>query len=89
MQVCSYFHVQFISFIHRTTIDDDMSSEEMEVQYADKLLDFHVSHGTPASLFLTWGNLMKSLPLLTDTHLNGLDWDTIPGLFDHLEDDTY
>ena len=63
-----------------------MSSEEMEVQYADKLLDFHLSHGTPASQFLTWGNLTKSLSLLTDTHLNGLDWDTIPSLFDRLDD---
>ena len=45
-----------------------------------------MSHGTPASQFLTWENLTKSPSLLTDTHLDGLDWDTIPGLFDHLDE---
>ena len=63
-----------------------MSSEEIEAQYANKLLDLHLSHGTPASHFLTWGNLMKSLSLVTDTCLNGLDWDTIPSLFDRLDE---
>ena len=63
-----------------------MSTEEIEAQYADKLVDFHTSHGTPPSQFLTWGNLTKCPSLLMDTRLNSLDWDTIPGLFDHLDD---
>ena len=62
-----------------------MSTEEVETQYANRLLDFHLTHGTPPSQFLTWENLMKCPSLLMDSCLDGLDWDTIPGLFDHLD----
>ena len=61
-----------------------MSTEEIEAQYSDRLLDFHLTHGTP-SQFLTWESLTKCLSLLMDTRLDGLDWDTIPGLFDRLD----
>ena len=62
-----------------------MSAEEVEMQYADRLLDFHLTHGTPPSQFLTWETLMKCPSLLMDSCLNDLDWDTIPGLFNHLD----
>ena len=62
-----------------------MSTEEVEAQYVDRLLDFHLTHGTPPGQFLTWENLTKCPSLLMDPHLDGLDWDTIPGLFDHLD----
>ena len=49
------------------------------------MLDFHLTHGTPASQFLMWENLTKCPSLLMDSHLDGLDYNTIPGLFDHLD----
>ena len=42
-----------------------------------------MSNKTPPSQFLTWENLTKCPSILMDTHLDGLDWDTVPGLFDH------
>ena len=62
-----------------------MSTEEIEAQYADRLLDFHLTHSTPPSQFLTWENLTKCPSLLMDIRLDGLDWDTISGLFDCLD----
>ena len=62
-----------------------MSTEELTVQYVDKLLDFHIPNQRAPSQYLTWGNLTKCPALLMDSHLNGLDWDTIPGLFDCLD----
>ena len=61
-----------------------MSAEEITEQYIEKLLDVHLSTGTAPSQFLTWGNMTKCPTLLIDSCLNGLDWDTIPGLFDCL-----
>ena len=61
-----------------------MSLEEIEKDYVDRLLDFHLSNRTPPSQFLTWENLTKCPTLLIDKRLDGLDWDTIPGLFDHV-----
>ena len=61
-----------------------MSTEYITAQYIEKLLDFHLSTGMPPSQFLTWGNLTKCPTLLMDKCLDGLDWDTIPGLFDRV-----
>ena len=61
-----------------------MSTEQTAAQYVEKLLDFHLSNRIPPSQFLTWGNLMKCPSLLMDKCLSSLDWDTIPGLFDHV-----
>ena len=66
-------------------VDDEMSTEELAAQYVEKLLDFHLSNGTAPSQYLIWGNLTKCPALLMDSRLNGLDWDTIPGLFDHID----
>ena len=63
-------------FIHRTTVNDKMSTEEFAVQYVDKLLDFHIPNQMAPSQYLTWGNLTKCPALLMDSHLDGLDWDT-------------
>ena len=62
-----------------------MSTEELTVQYADSLLDFHITNQTAPSQYLTWGNLTKCPALLMDNCLDDLDWDTIPGLFDCLD----
>ena len=40
---------------------------------------------TPPSEYLTWGNLQKTPAFMTDDHLDGLDWDTIPGLLDWVD----
>ena len=77
--------LSYILFVRRTTVDDEMSAEEITAQYVDRLLDFHLSNGTPPSQFLTWGNVTKCPTLLMDKHLDGLDWDAIPGLFDHVD----
>ena len=63
-------------------VNDEMSIEELAAQYVDKLLDFHIPNQTAPSQYLTLGNLTKCPALLMDSHLNGLDWDTIPGLLD-------
>ena len=54
-------------------------------QYVDKFLDFHIPNQMAPSQYLTWGNLTKCPALLMNSHLDGLDWDTIPGLFNHLD----
>ena len=66
-------------------MNDEMSTEELAAQYIDKLLDFHIPNQTAPSQYLRWGNLKKCSALLMDSHLDSLDWDTIPGLFDHLD----
>ena len=66
-------------------VDDEMSTEDITAQYIERLLDFHLSTGTPPSQFLTLGNLTKCPTLLIDKRLDSLDWDTMPGLFDHLD----
>ena len=82
--IAKFLTLSSIFFVHRTTVDDKMSAEETAAQYIEKLLDFHISTRTPPSQFLTWGNLTQCPALLMDNRLDGLDWDTIPGLFDHL-----
>ena len=62
-----------------------MSTEDIAAQYADRLLDFHLTHGTTPSQFLTWGNLTKCPSSLMDACLDGLDLDTISSLFDCLD----
>ena len=66
-------------------MNDKMSTEEFAAQYMYKLLDFHIPNQTAPIQYLTWGNLTKCPALLMDSRLDGLDWDTIPGLFNHLD----
>ena len=39
----------------------------------------------PPSQFITFGSLTGCPTLLMDRHLDGLDWDTIPGLFNRVD----
>ena len=71
--------------VRRTTVDDEMFADDISVQYTTKLLDFHFSTGMPPSQFLTWGNLTSCPTLLLDKCLDGLDWDSMPSLFDRVD----
>ena len=62
-----------------------MSAGDISVQYTTKLLNFHFSMGMPPSQFLICGNLTSCPNLPLDKCLNGLDWDFMPGLFDHVD----
>ena len=73
-------------FVHtyRSTVLDDMSSEEIEQEYIRRFFDYHISNNTPPTAYLTWKACQRMPELMTNKQLAGLDWDTITGLFDRV-----
>ena len=66
-------------------------TEEMEKEYIRRFFDYHISNNTSPTVYLTWKTLQKMPALMTNDQLDGLDWDTITGLFDRVgvsEDNT-
>ena len=59
-----------------------MTEDEMEREFITRFFDFHISNNTPPMAYLTWKTLQKTPALMTNDQLDGLDWDTITGLFD-------
>ena len=61
-----------------------MTEDEKEAEFTTRFFDFHISNNTPPTAYLTWKTLQKRPSLMTNEQLEGLDWDTITGLFDRV-----
>ena len=58
-----------------------MEVQEARSDFVNRLLDFHTDNRIPPSQYLSWEFLMKHPEMFANEKLDGVDWDTVPGLF--------